>query len=164
MRWTHAVSGSGRTRLHSSPHGEGPEVGLGETEGHPVHSGILGPWRALSSPTADRAVSLPALLIGVAAGAVLMTERSRPLHVVDPRARVALETVIVLSAIAAGGRLIANFRRDRKSRELLVLCAVLAMSLTDFAYGAAPALLGLRSLPLGDSAWLGGVMIAGAFR
>jgi signal transduction histidine kinase len=136
-------------------------VGFGETEEHPVHSGILDAWRAPRSPDADRVVTLPALLIGAAAGAVLMTERLRPLHVDDPRARVVLETVIALLAVAAVGRLIANFRRDRKLRELLVLCAVLAMSLTDFAQGAAPALLGLRSLPLGDSAWLGGGMIAG---
>lgn len=155
------MSGSGRTRLQSSPNGEGPEVGFGETEGHPVHSGILGPRRALWNPAAARAILPPALLIGVAAGAVLIVERVPPLHVVDPRARVALETVIALSAIAAGGRLIANFRRDREWRELLVLCAVLAMSLTDFAHGAAPALLELRSLPLGDSAWLGGGLIAG---
>jgi signal transduction histidine kinase len=155
------MSGRGRKRLQSSLNGEGPEVGYGETEGHAVHSGSLGSWRAPWNTSGPRAVVPPALLIAVAVASVLTAEGLPPLAVVDPRARVALETVIALSALAAGGRLIANFRRDHEWRGLLVLCAVLAMSLTDFANGAAPTLLGLRSLPFGGSAWLGGGLIAG---
>jgi signal transduction histidine kinase len=158
---SHAMSARARERLQSSPEGERPEAGHGGTEERSVQSDSLGSWRASWNTAGPQRVVQPTLLIAATVGAVLAAEGLPPAPVVDPRARVALETVIALSALVAGGRLIANFRRDHEWRGLLVLCTVLAMLLTDFATGAAPTLLGLHDLRFGSSAWLGGGLVAG---
>jgi signal transduction histidine kinase len=63
-----------------------------------------------------------------------------PVHVVNPGARAALETTITLSAILSIGLLVALYGQTRRVPDLLLLCALLAVLLGDFAYRSAPAL------------------------
>jgi signal transduction histidine kinase len=79
---------------------------------------------------------------GVIAGAVIGLELIKPVHAVGPGDRAAIETTITLSAIWSARLLVANFRHDRRLAELLLLCALAAVSLNDFAYCVLPALVG----------------------
>lgn len=85
---------------------------------------------------------LAAVAIAVLAGTATGLEFIRPLYIIDPRDRAAIETVIALLAILAAGLLVANIRGSRRLSDLLLLCALAAVSLTDIAYCAVPALTG----------------------
>ena len=71
---------------------------------------------------------------------VIGLELATPIHVTNPSGRAALETLIALSAIFTARLLVANFQDSGRLPDLMLLCALVAVSLTDFAYCAAPAL------------------------
>lgn len=71
---------------------------------------------------------------------VIGLELARPIHVTNPSGRAALETLIALSAIFTARLLVANFQDSGRLPDLMLLCALVAVSLTDFAYCAVPAL------------------------
>ena len=76
--------------------------------------------------------SLSAIVVGL--------ELVRPSYVISPSGRVALETLIALSAIFTARLLAANFQESGRLPDLMLLCALVAASLTDFVYCAVPAL------------------------
>ena len=82
--------------------------------------------------------------LGVATGGlsaiVIGLELVTPIHVTSPSGRAALETLIALSAIFTARLLVANFRDSGRLPDLMLLGALAAVSLTDFAYCALPAL------------------------
>ena len=81
--------------------------------------------------------------LGVATGAlsaiVIGSELVKPIHVTSPSGRAALETLIALSAIFTARLLVANFQDSGRLPDLILLCALVVVALTDFAYCAAPA-------------------------
>ncbi|HEX4010642.1 MAG TPA: ATP-binding protein, partial [Solirubrobacteraceae bacterium] len=66
-------------------------------------------------------------------------ERIWRLHANDAPLRSAIETGIVLSALASAGLLLAHFRQTRLLRDLLLLAALATVALTDFVFNALPA-------------------------
>jgi signal transduction histidine kinase len=103
----------------------------------------------------------PAALALAVLAAVAVT-LLRPVHGVDPGARVALETAILLCAIPVAGLLVGNFDRNRQLPEVLLLVGLLAVSLSGFMYWAVPALAGLRHLRAGEAGQLTCELIAAA--
>jgi len=83
-----------------------------------------------------------AVAVGVASATVAAVDFVNPAHSVNPGERGAIEMAITLSAILTAGLLVATFRHDRRLSELLLLCALAAVSLVDFVYFAVPALAG----------------------
>jgi len=81
-----------------------------------------------------------AVATGGLAAIVVGLELVKPIHVASPSGRAALETLIALSAIFTARLLAANFRDSGRLPDLMLLCALGAVSLTDFAYCAVPAL------------------------
>jgi signal transduction histidine kinase len=65
----------------------------------------------------------------------------------------------MLSAVVTVGLLVASFERDRRLPNLLLLCAVLGLALSDFVYSAAPAMTRARSLESIDGARFGWELI-----
>ena len=63
-----------------------------------------------------------------------------PVHLVDPGGRAALETMIVVAALSSAGLLRANLQQSGEASDALLLCAVIAVALTDFIYRTGPAL------------------------
>ena len=93
-----------------------------------------GPRRDWSVRLAVATCCLSTIVIGL--------ELVKPIHVTSPSGRAALETLIALSAIFTARLLAANFKDSGRVPDLMLLCALVAVSLTDFAYCAAPALAG----------------------
>ncbi|MBV9421307.1 MAG: hypothetical protein JOZ98_00210 [Solirubrobacterales bacterium] len=87
----------------------------------------------LTAATRSRTALAIAALSGIGAAAALF----RPGHAVNPGARAALETTITLAAIFSAGLFTATFRRRGQLLDLLLLCALLAVSLADFVHSAA---------------------------
>ena len=81
-----------------------------------------------------------AIAAGGLSAVVVGLELIKPMHVTSPGGRAALETLIALSAIFTARLLVANFQDSGRLPDLMLLCALAAVSLTDFAYCAAPAL------------------------
>jgi signal transduction histidine kinase len=113
------------------------------------------PVRAFTADVKAHTSTRSALVIAVLSGIAVAVELLRPVHAVNPGARAALETTITLSAIFSAGLLMANLGRRRQVLDLLLLCALLAASLTDFVFRTAPALSGRVGLESGGSARLG---------
>ncbi len=95
-----------------------------------------------------------AVSTGVLSAAVLGFELARPLHATNPSGRAAIETVITIAAICTARLLVANFHRSGRLPDLLLLCALVAVALTDFVYCAAPALIGGTKAESGGGARL----------
>jgi signal transduction histidine kinase len=81
-----------------------------------------------------------AVATGGLAAIVIGLELVKPIHVTSPSGRAALETLLVLSAIFTARLLVANFQDSGRLPDLMLLGALSAVSLTDFAYCAVPAL------------------------
>ena len=81
-----------------------------------------------------------AVATGGLSAIVIGLELVRPSYVTSPSGRVALETLIALSAIFTARLLAANFQESGRLPDLMLLCALVAASLTDFVYCAVPAL------------------------
>jgi signal transduction histidine kinase len=95
-----------------------------------------------------------AVSTGVLSAAVLGFELARPIHATSPSGRGAVETVITIAAICTVRLLVANFQRSGRLPDLLLLCALVTVALTDFAYCAAPALIGGTKAESGGGARL----------
>jgi signal transduction histidine kinase len=103
-----------------------------------------------------------AVSAGVLSAAVLAFELARPIHATNPSGRAAIETIITIAAICTARLLIANFRRSGRLPDLLLLCALVSVALTDFVYSAAPALLGGTKAESGGGARLACELIISA--
>jgi signal transduction histidine kinase len=95
-----------------------------------------------------------AVSTGVLSAAVLGIELARPIHATSPSGRAAIETVITIAAICTARLLVANFQRSGRLPDLLLLCALVTVALTDFVYCAAPALIGGTKAESGGGARL----------
>ena len=137
-----------------------PAPRLAPTEPRAVDARILGSWLAPRGASRTQIPLTSAFLVAVTICVVLSVELLPALRVVDPPARAALETVIALSAIATGWLLLADFRRHRQWRPLLLLCAVMGVSLADLAGNLAPSLLRLNGVQSSQGTWLGFELIA----
>jgi signal transduction histidine kinase len=91
---------------------------------------------------------------GVLSAVVVGFELSRPIHTTNPSGRAAIETVITIAAICIARLLVANFQRSGRLPDLLLLCALVSVALTDFVYSAAPALIGGTKAESGGGARL----------
>ena len=100
-----------------------------------------------------------AVLTGVLSAAVLGLELAQPIHATNPRGRAAIETIIVIAAICTARLLVANFQRSGRLPDLLLLCALVSVALTDFVYCAAPALIGGTKAESGGGARLASDLI-----
>lgn len=85
---------------------------------------------------------LVAVVTAMLAGTTIGLEFVSPVHIIDPTGRAAIETALTVLAVVTAGLLAANFRVSRRLPDLLLLCALAAVSLADFAYCAVPALTG----------------------
>jgi len=105
-----------------------------------------------------------AVSAGVLSAAVLGFELARPIHTTSPSGRAAIETVITIAAICTARLLVANFQRSGRLPDLLLLCALVTVALTDFVYCAAPALVGGTRAEAGGGARLAcELVVAAAF-
>ena len=95
-----------------------------------------------------------AVSTGVLSAAVLGFELARPIHATNPSGRAAIETIITIAAICTARLLVANFQRSGRLPDLLLLCALVTVALTDFVYCAAPALIGGTKAESGGGARL----------
>jgi len=95
-----------------------------------------------------------AVSAGFLSAAVLGFELARPIHATNPSGRAAIETIITIAAICTARLLVSNFRRSGRLPDLLLLCALVSVALTDFVYCAAPALLGGTKAESGGGARL----------
>ena len=103
-----------------------------------------------------------AVSTGVLSAAVLGFELARPVHATSPSGRAAIETIITIAAICTARLLVANFQRSGRLPDLLLLCALVSVALTDFVYCAAPALLGGTRAESGGGARLACELIVSA--
>jgi signal transduction histidine kinase len=95
-----------------------------------------------------------AVSAGLLSAAVLGFELARPIHATNPGGRAAIETIITIGAIWTARLLVANFQRTGRLPDLLLLCALVCVALTDFVYCAAPALVGGTKAESGGGARL----------
>ena len=100
-------------------------------------------------PGATKLVVVVAVLSATAAVGELL----RPVHLALPDASAGIETAITALGVAAAGLLVRRYMHSRRFRDLLLLLAVVAVSLTDFAFDTAPALAGTARPVAGTSAW-----------
>ena len=103
-----------------------------------------------------------AVSAGVLSAAVLGLELARPIHATNPGGRAAIETIITIAAVCTARLLVANFQRSGRLPDLLLLCALVSVALTDFVYCAAPALLGGTKAESGGGARLACELIVSA--
>lgn len=92
-----------------------------------------------------------AVAVAVVAAMVSGLALVSPVHVVAPGSRAAIETMVVLAATLSAWLFLAEFQRSRRLTDLLLLCALVAVSLADFVYCAVPALAGTTGPELGGS-------------
>lgn len=80
------------------------------------------------------------------ATAFAISERLWHAHVADLGGRSALDAMLATCAVVAAVLLGSQFRRTRRWRDLLLLCALVTVSSTDFAFSALPALSGSAAI------------------
>jgi signal transduction histidine kinase len=81
-----------------------------------------------------------AVATGVLSAIVVGFELIKTIYVTSASGRAAIETLIALTAIVTARLLVANFHDTGRLRDLMLLAALAAVSLTDFVYCALPAL------------------------
>jgi signal transduction histidine kinase len=118
-------------------------------DGHPLFG-----WPVKADRTATGVAGWVAAAICLMSGIAVAVAVRRPAFVVDPGARAAIETTITLSAILSAGLFVANFKHRRRLSDLLLLCALTAVAVTDFIYCALPVLIGGSTLESGGAARL----------
>jgi signal transduction histidine kinase len=96
-----------------------------------------------------------ALAIAAWSGILIAFEHLGSVKIDDPGARAAVETMITLSATFTAGLLVVNFQHTRWLPELLLLCALVGVAVTDFVYSALPVLAGGMGVESGDGARMG---------
>ena len=100
----------------------------------------------------------------VLAGAFMVIDQLWPVHIANPGARGAIETLVVICALVAAALLGERFRHSRRWRDLLLLAALVTVAATDFTYLAVPALAGTGRVGLTYDVWLfTQVIVAAAF-
>jgi signal transduction histidine kinase len=105
-----------------------------------------------------------AVATGGLAAIVIGLELVKPIHVASPSGRAALETLIALSAICTARLLVANLQDSRRLPDLMLLCALAAVALTDLAYCAVPALAaGVRPESGGGARLCCSLIVSAAF-
>ena len=82
------------------------------------------------------------IMVAVLSASVLGFELFRPVYTENPGVRAGLETAITLSALLSAYLLLVVFDHRRRLGDLLLLVALVALSLVDFAFVALPALAG----------------------
>ncbi len=88
----------------------------------------------------------------------------QPSHLDAVRARTSIETAITLFAVASAALLLARFNHTRSLRDLALLSACAAISVTQLAFGALPALGGSETIESSGAARLAcEVVVALAF-
>src|SRR5437899_6281751 len=92
-------------------------------------------------------VALVAVAIASAATAGLGV--LRPVHLDDPAARGAIETLTASGALLAAVLMLVQFGHSRRRRDLLLLFALVAVSVTDLAFSAIPAMAGSDAIAPG---------------
>jgi signal transduction histidine kinase len=92
-----------------------------------------------------------ALAVAVLAGALIALELIRPAHSVSEALRAAVETAVLAAAVLIARLLREVIESSRQLRDLLVLLAVLALSIADFASWAGPVLAGARTTAFGGA-------------
>jgi signal transduction histidine kinase len=95
-----------------------------------------------------------AIVAGGLSAIMVGFELVKPLHFTSPAGRAAIETLIALSAIFTARLLVANFQDSGRLPDLMLLGALVAVSVTDFAYRAAPAFADSARPESGGGAWL----------
>jgi len=98
-----------------------------------------------------RFVTAAAVAAALVSGLALFS----PVHAVNPGGRAAIETTIALAAMFSAWLLVANFQHSGRLTDLLLLCALVAVSLGDFVYCAVPALAGATGPEADGGARLG---------
>jgi signal transduction histidine kinase len=85
------------------------------------------------------------------AGSALLFGLPRPIHLSTASGRAAVETLIAISALVSAGLLLVSFRQSRRRSDLLLLTALAAVGLTDFAFSALPSLIDSPNFSLGSA-------------
>lgn len=125
--------------------------------------GGIGAFRTQAA-LATRAANRFPIAVAVLSASVVGLELLRPVYAENPSALAGIETAITLSALLSAYLLLAAFQQRRRLRDLLLLSALAALSLMDFAFDALPALTGVDTAAPGDGARLGcEVVVAIAF-
>lgn len=113
----------------------------------------------LTKEAFSRLAVVAAVVSAMASGLALVS----PVHAVDPGARGAIETAIVLAAMFGARLFVSNFHHSGRVADLLLLCALVAVSLADFVYCALPAVTGATGPePDGGARLCCNVLVAGA--
>jgi signal transduction histidine kinase len=108
---------------------------------------------------ANRAAQACAIALGVVSIWIIGLELLRPLHATDVGARAGIETAITLAALLSLLLLGSLFSHTRRVRDLLLLGAVAAISLTEFVFAALPAMAGADAVAPGNGGWLGSAAV-----
>ena len=113
----------------------------------------------LRTVVANRAAQACAIALGVVSTGIIGLELLRPLHATDAGARAGIETAITLSALLSLLLLGSLFSHTRRARDLLLLGAVAAISLTEFVFAALPAVAGVNAVSPGNGGSLGSAAV-----
>jgi signal transduction histidine kinase len=119
---------------------------LSEGEPSPVEPSPRPPAHAHRS--AKQGILYAALAV---AGSAILFGIPRPIHLNAAGGRAAVETLIATSALVSAGLLLVSFRQSRRRSDLLLLTALAAVGLTDFAFSALPALIDSPNFSLGSA-------------
>jgi hypothetical protein len=110
------------------------------------------------------AVAPVASAIARAGALILVVELLWPTHASSVAGRAGIETTILLAGSTSIGLLAAGVERSRLVRDVRLLGAVAALTVTEFAFSVLPALSGVAVVTDGPQAHLTGqALVAGAF-
>jgi signal transduction histidine kinase len=107
---------------------------------------LAAPFRVRRTGPAVQTVTRLALGAAVLTAIVVGLELLGPVHAVNPGGRGAIEATTTLAAIISAGLFAVSFQRSRRLPDLLLLYALIAVLVADFAYGAAPVFTGAAGL------------------
>ena len=91
----------------------------------------------------------------VVAAIAVMAELLHPARLHDPGVRAAIETTITICALMSAALLLVRFNDKRELSDLMLLGALAAVSLSDFAFSALPAITGRGAALSGTGANIG---------
>jgi signal transduction histidine kinase len=122
----------------------------------------VSPIRLVRVGLGPRWLTRLAVSAGVLSTAAVGFELARPIHATNPSGRAAIETIITIAAICTARLLVAKFQRSGRLPDLLLVCGLASVALTDFVYCAAPALVGGTKAESGGGARLACELIVSA--
>ena len=100
-----------------------------------------------------------ALAGAILAAIAVMVELAHPMRLYEPRVRAAIETTVTISAVITAALLLVRFDDKRQRGDLMLIGALAAVSLSDFAFSAIPAVTGYGAALAGTGANLGSEML-----